>query len=106
MIPCEYTHALLMKIADDIRAGVDEAVLKKWRQTFLTVPMVFEQHDSESSIWQRARMLRDSGAAAHETTTYSPSQTIWNLIIFKRRHEGTSGKMNVKELYKKYKEGA
>ena len=103
--PCEFLYAFIWAVAGAIESKADENVLARWKQSILTMPMAFEILDPESDIHARAKALRDLWSAAHDTVTYTPSQKIWSLIIFKKRHEGKSGKLSVKDLCEKYNAG-
>lgn len=56
-------------------------------------------------IWYRGKNIRDSAQAGHETTTYTPVQKVWNLMIFKRRLESSGGSVTVRELLTAFNKG-
>ena len=88
--PCEFLHAFFMQIADDIESGQPEDTLRLWRTAILTMPMCFELFEGEADLWSRARELRDSIAASHETVSYTAVQRIWSVQEFRKRKEKAS----------------
>ena len=105
VVPCEYIHSFIFKVAEEINNGADEETLKKWRQSFLTIPMVFEVLESEQDMWKRAKQLRDRAAAENATVTYTPAQKIFSVIGFKKRADAKGGKLSATELTEKYNAG-
>lgn len=96
--PCEFLHAFFMQIADDIESGQPEDTLRLWRTAILTMPMCFELFEGEADLWSRARELRDSIAASHETVSYTAVQRIWSVNEFRKRKEKASGKLSASSI--------
>ncbi len=71
----------------------------------LTLPFIFETIDSDATLGKKSQRLRDSAAAAHETTTYTATQRVFNLMSFKQRRETAQTKLAVKQLQQLYNEG-
>lgn len=99
--PEEGEHALLLRIAQDINEGANEATLRVWKACLLSATMSFEILTSEDDRYWRSVNLREGITGQFEAMARTPMQRCFELISFKLRKEQSTGvRLSAKDLEK------
>ena len=101
--PEEPVQALVITIAERIRAGATESELKEWRRVILSAPgrfVVAESNDAQYFNLQNSRGLKREEQLAMGQT---PSRIVIDTWLFKLRKEKDEGPMNAAKLGKLYR---
>ncbi|MCP4244942.1 MAG: hypothetical protein GY772_30750 [bacterium] len=103
LTPLEMVHALLFRIADDIKAKEPEATLMLWRRMLLSVPMRFERATGGVTRWYRAEQLREDIAAKHAGMSRSPVGRIFVFFKLLEKKEKSTGNVPLEDLVQEYR---
>ena len=88
--PCEWVHAVLFKVASEIKAGITDQALEKWRTTLLSTPAVFVRIDSDDEAFAEANSLRQEAAGYRRAVEHSARQLVYNIWALKLRKEAAN----------------
>ncbi len=104
--PDEPVFAAISMVAEQIRAGVDDATLHIWRKMFLCVSVRFEHLPTEEARHFRAHNLRQSVVADYDSMAHTDVQQCFSLKAFQFRQEAKLGAQSAQQLWKLYNEHA
>ena len=90
--PEECEAALLLAVADRIKAGASSAELAHWRKIMLTVEIQFECLPTAGELYFRAVNIRRSVIVQNEALVRSAMQQIQEIVEYKLRKETSLGK--------------
>jgi hypothetical protein len=90
--PEECEAALLLAVADRIKAGASSAELAHWRKIMLTVEIQFECLPTADELYFRAVNIRRSVIVQNEALVRSAMQQIQEIVEYKLRKETSLGK--------------
>ena len=101
--PCEFAHAAIKACARDVSRGVD-AVLRQWRQAFLSVQFDFVRIDA-SKASMHAFQQREDMLAKGEQVAWTTLQRVQMVIREKYAMEYTGAKCTSAKLASTFAEG-
>ncbi len=104
--PDEPIFAAISAVAEQIRAGIDDATLLIWRKMFLCVSVRFEHLPTEEARHFRAHNLRQAVVADYDSMAHSDIQQCFSLKAFQLRQEAKMGAQSAQQLWKLYNEMA
>lgn len=86
--PEESVQALILKVSEDIAAGVDSEILTEWSLILRSVPTTVELHQSGAEkLYWRALNIREEIGTQADTMCRTTVQRLFEVIEFKQRIE-------------------
>ena len=86
--PDESVQALILKVSEDIAAGVDTEILTEWSLILRSVPTTVELHQSGAEkLYWRALNIREEIGTQADTMCRTTVQRLFEVIEFKQRIE-------------------
>lgn len=84
----ESVQALILKVSEDIAAGVDAEILTEWSLILRSVPTTVELHQSGAEkLYWRALNIREEIGTQADTMCRTTVQRLFEVIEFKQRIE-------------------
>ncbi len=102
--PEDIVHALLLKIAEDIAFGADEAVLQAWRRTLLSTTFIFEPMENDDAKFYRAVSLRETFVTDFRAMARSAVQRVFEVVGFLTRKEKAGQRLSAADVAAQYAE--
>ena len=97
--PIEVLIAFAQAVAEAVRSGQPDEILKQWRHQALTCTMVFEVLVSNDQILSRSLGIREKISADFASLSRTPFQRVYEIWHWRqRREEQNGGAMTPKKL--------
>ena len=96
--PNEPGDALLLAIADDVRAGAGKQRLEEWQKVILTVQFHFELLATDDEKFWRSQQLRENVLIDFTGVYPTAFQRIVTVVSYKAKKEAIGGKVSSKAL--------
>ena len=100
--PEEQAHAILLKVADDVRLGAENH--KQWRLVLLSVPVCIEVIPKEEQAQWEAHNVRQFILQDHWTMARTAKQQCYEAVVVKNALQTTLGRLPTrKEISDKFR---
>ena len=85
--PDEWSHAIVFKIADRIKAGTPDGEMDQWLRCLLSCPFTFMRVENEEAMFAECSSQRQDILSTAAAVTHSVRQMVHNIWGFKLKME-------------------